>query len=69
MRVPAKPAVNLFVRVDTDTDARRRRLQEVTGYSGPRLVGEALREYERVLDSRRVTTRRGRPVEDLELAK
>jgi hypothetical protein len=46
MRSQAKPAVNFFTRVDIETDDRRRRLQERTGYSAPRLVGEALRIFE-----------------------
>ena len=46
MRPQAKPGVNFFTRVDIETDDRRRRLQQRTGYSVPRLVGEALREFE-----------------------
>jgi methionyl-tRNA formyltransferase len=46
MRPQAKPGVNFFTRVDIETDDRRRRLQERTGYSAPRLVGEALRDFE-----------------------
>jgi hypothetical protein len=49
MRSQAKPAVNFFTRVDIETDDRRRRLQERTGYSAPRLVGEALRIFETIL--------------------
>ena len=46
MRPQAKPGVNFFTRVDIETDDRRRRLQERTGYSVPRLVDEALRNFE-----------------------
>jgi hypothetical protein len=52
MRTRAKPGVNLFTRVDLETDERRRRLQERTGYSVPRLVAEALRKFERALDGK-----------------
>jgi hypothetical protein len=50
MRTPAKPGVNFFTRVDPETDERRRRLQQRTGYSAPRLVDEALRKFEANLD-------------------
>jgi hypothetical protein len=50
MRPQAKPRVNLFAQVSIDTDERRRRLQERTGYSVPRLIDEALRELETNLD-------------------
>jgi hypothetical protein len=42
--------VNFFTRVDLETDERRRRLQRRMGYSAPRLVDEALREFEANLD-------------------
>jgi hypothetical protein len=42
--------VNFFTRVDLETDERRRRHQQRTGYSAPRLVDEALREFEASLD-------------------
>jgi hypothetical protein len=51
-RLHAQECVNLFVRVDRDTNARRRRLQEELGLSGPQLVGEAFRALERSLKSR-----------------
>jgi hypothetical protein len=50
MRPQAKPRVNFFAQVSIDTDERRRRLQQRTGYSVPRLVDEALRELETNLD-------------------
>ena len=50
MRQQAKPRVNFFTQVSIETDERRRRLQERTGYSVPRLVDEALRELETNLD-------------------
>jgi hypothetical protein len=46
MRSQAKLGVNFFTRVDVETNDRRRRLQKRTGYSAPRLVGEALRNFE-----------------------
>jgi hypothetical protein len=46
MRAPGKPAVSFFTRVDLETDARRRRLQERTGKTLPNLVAEALRLME-----------------------
>ena len=53
MRPQAKPRVNFFAQVSIDTDERRRRLQQRTGYSVPRLVDEALRELETNLDGDR----------------
>ena len=50
MRLQAKPRVNFFAQVSLDTDERRRRIQERTGYSVPRLIDEALRELETNLD-------------------
>lgn len=50
-RPQAKPRVNFFTQVSIETDERRRRLQERTGYSVPRLVDEALRELETTLDA------------------
>ena len=50
MRPQAKPRVNFFTQVSLETDKRRRRLQERTGYSVPRLVDEALRAFETNLD-------------------
>lgn len=50
MHTQAKPGMNFFTRVDLETDERRRRLQQRTGYSLPRLVDEALRELEANLD-------------------
>jgi hypothetical protein len=49
MRPQAQLHINFYTRVDPDTDARRRRLQERTGLSAPRLVKAALIELERVL--------------------
>jgi hypothetical protein len=51
MRPQAKPGVNFFIRVDLDTDERRRRLQERTGLSAPRLIADALREFEAHLET------------------
>ena len=53
MRPQAKPRVNFFAQVSIDTDERRRRLQQRTGYSVPRLVDEALRQLETNLDGDR----------------
>jgi hypothetical protein len=50
MRPPAQPAINFFTRINIETDKRRRRLQERTGYPAPRLVDEALRAFETDLD-------------------
>jgi hypothetical protein len=50
MRAVAKPSVNFFTRVSLDTHERRRRLQQRTGLSAPRLVEEALRILEANLD-------------------
>ena len=65
MRPQAKPRVNFFAQVSIDTDERRRRLQERTGYSVPRLVDEALRELETNLDGDRDhrSSRRGASVQ------
>jgi len=52
MRAQAKPGVNFFTRVDLETDDRRRRLQEWTGLSAPRLIADALREFEAHLETR-----------------
>ena len=46
----AKPNVAFNVRIDLDTADRRRRLQQRTGLSAPRLVAQALRELEERLD-------------------
>jgi hypothetical protein len=46
-----QPSINFHARIDLDTEARRRRLQERTGLSAPRLVREAFRELERGLDA------------------
>ena len=51
MRATAKPAVSLAVRVDIETDERRRRLQQQTGLSAARLVAVALRTLEARLDA------------------
>ena len=51
MRPQAKPGVNFFTRVDLETDDRRRRLQERTGLSAPRLIANALREFEARLEA------------------
>jgi len=51
MRPQAKPRVNFFAQVSIDTDERRRRLQERTGHSVPRLIDEALRELETNLEA------------------
>ena len=52
MRAQAKPGVNFFTRVDLETDDRRRRLQQRTGLSAPRLIADALRELEAHLETR-----------------
>ena len=46
MRPQAKPRVNTGAQVSIETDERRRRLQERTGLSAPRLIADALRELE-----------------------
>ena len=65
MRPRAKPVVNFFTQVSIETDERRRRLQQRTGYSVPRLVDEALRELETKLDGDRDhrSSRRGASVQ------
>ncbi len=50
-----QPSVNFHARIDLITEERRRRLQAQTGFSAPRLVGEALRIYEEQIDAGRVT--------------
>jgi hypothetical protein len=57
MRVQAKPGVNFFTRVDLETDDRRRRLQQRTGLSAPRLIADALREFEAHFETRLRTSR------------
>jgi hypothetical protein len=58
VRPQAKPGVNFFTRVDIETNERRRRLQARTGYSAPRLVGEALQDFENNLVARLSETER-----------
>jgi hypothetical protein len=48
----AQPKVNFYTQVSVAVDARRRRIQEQTGYPLPRLVDEALRALELSLDAR-----------------
>jgi hypothetical protein len=50
MATAPKPSFNFHARIDCDTEERRRRLQERTGLSAPRLVREAFQELERHLD-------------------
>jgi hypothetical protein len=50
-----QPSFNFHARIDRDTEERRRRLQEQTGLSAPRLVSEAFRELERRLCRRKTT--------------
>ena len=50
MRPQAKPRVNFSTQVSIETDERRRRLQERTGLSAPRLIADALRELEARLE-------------------
>ena len=45
-----QPTINFHARIDLDTQERRRRLQERTGLSAPRLVREAFQEFERQLN-------------------
>jgi hypothetical protein len=49
MTTRPQPSINFHARIDLDTEACRRRLQERTGLSAPRLVAQALRELERSL--------------------
>lgn len=46
MQQKGKPRVSLNTLVDPDTDDRRRRLQERTGFATSRLIAEALRTFE-----------------------
>jgi hypothetical protein len=57
MATAPQPSINFHARIDLDTEKRRRRLQARTGLSGPRLVREAFRGFERRLNAcRRKTT-------------
>jgi hypothetical protein len=56
MATASQPSVNFHARIDLDTEERRRRLQERTGLSAPRLVQEAFRELERRLNACRRKT-------------
>jgi hypothetical protein len=49
MPAQPQPSINFHARIDLDTEERRRRLQDRTGLSAPRLLREALRAYERAL--------------------
>jgi hypothetical protein len=51
MPAQPQPSINFHARIDVDTEACRRRLQERTGLSAPRLIGEAFRRLERSLDA------------------
>jgi hypothetical protein len=51
MRERSKPKVNLYVQVPPDVDDLRHRLQAKTGWSAPRLVEVALREFEARLEA------------------
>jgi hypothetical protein len=48
---PSQPIVSLATRVDLATDRLRRSLQRRTGLPAPKLLSEALRAYERMLDA------------------
>ena len=50
-----QPSINFHARIDLATEECRRRLQEQTGLSAPRLVSEAFRELERRLCRRKTT--------------
>jgi len=50
MATAPTPSFNFHARIDCDTEERRRRLQERTGLSAPRLVREAFQELERHLN-------------------
>jgi hypothetical protein len=49
-RLVAQPSFNLFVRIDPETDKRRRRLQRQLGCSACELVERALRSLEACAD-------------------
>jgi hypothetical protein len=61
MRAQAQPTFNVYIRLDCETEAIRRDLQEKTGLSGSRLVSVALREYAHALDIRREAPDAGVP--------
>jgi len=44
MATAPKPSFNFHARIDCDTEERRRRLQERTGFSAPLLVRAAFHE-------------------------
>jgi hypothetical protein len=48
MPTAPQPSVNFHARIDLETEARRRRLQALTGLSASQLVKRAFRELERV---------------------
>ena len=50
MPTAPRPSVNFHARIDLDTEERRRRLQERTGFSAPLLVRAAFHELERHLN-------------------
>jgi len=50
MPTAPQPSVNFHARIDLDTEERRRRLQERTGFSAPLLVRAAFHELERHLN-------------------
>jgi hypothetical protein len=56
MPEPAKPNISFAVRIDLETDKRRKRLQRKFGFSGPELVRRAFETFEASLtgDSREV---------------
>ena len=53
MRKPAEPFYSLNVRVDAETDRRRRRLQKQLKVTSPQLMKEALKCLEASLESER----------------
>jgi len=58
MTTAPQPTFNFHARIDSDTEERRRRLQEQTGLSAPRLVRKAFQELERHLN---LPSERGTP--------
>jgi hypothetical protein len=60
MRRSAQPTFNFFTRIDPETDALRRRLQELLDVSGPELVSQAFRALEESLNGDRLNGDRKR---------
>ena len=54
MRLQAKPGVAVSTRLSIETEELRRRLQQRTGYSFPKLIDEGLRCLEDRLQSQEV---------------